>query len=575
MPKDQMLADGLSVALGQCSRAGVKPVNQDFHGAMVPHEPELTLKGITLALADGISTCPTSQEAAELAVTALMEDYYHTSDAWSVQTAGKRVIAASNAWIYGQNRSALHERPDQGQICTLSALILKGHFAHVLHLGDCRVWRLSGQSLEPLTEDHVARIASGQTVLARGIGLNATVEVDYRREALQLGDVYLLTSDGVHDHWDAGEVAQALAEAHDLQTEAERICDAALAAGSTDNLTVQIARVERLPQEMSVEALGANTALPILKPQEAGAVVDGFRIIRQIHSNNRSHIYLAEAPGGDKVALKIPATETVQDPDYMRSFVMEEWIARRLSSPQVLRAAKAPKHRSSLYVVTEFVEGQTLRQWMADHPNPELSAVRDLVGQMIKGLRAFHRKDMLHQDFRPENVMIDTDGTVKIIDLGATRVSGVQEARPERLGAMPGTLQYSAPEYFVGDPASRASDQFSLGVIAYEMLTGRLPYRADAARVQSHRDIQRLSYRTARDGSNDVPYWVDAALKRATHPDPARRFPALSEFEAALRAPPAHMGLEGPKPLLARDPLRFWQGLSLILGLIIVLLLAL
>lgn len=209
------------------------------------------------------------------------------------------------------------------------------------------------------------------------------------------------------------------------------------------------------------------------------------------------------------------------------------------------------------------------------HPDPPLETVRDLVGQMIRGLRAFHRKDMLHQDFRPENVMIDADGTVKIIDLGSTRIAGVQEAAPAVAEAMPGTLQYSAPEYMVGDPVGPTSDQFALGVVAYEMLTGRLPYRADAARVQSRRDAARLVYRDARDGTNAIPFWVDAALRRATHPDPAKRFAALSEFEAALRHPPAHTDARGTVPLIARDPLRFWQGLSALLALLVLALLLL
>lgn len=573
MAKDRTETDSLSVSLGQYSSAGIKPINQDFYGALIPDEPALSLKGIALAVADGISTCPSSQEAAELTVAALTEDYYHTSSAWTVQTAADRVIAAANAWIYGQNRSALHERPELGQICTLSALILKGHFAHILHLGDSRVWRLSGQSLEVLTRDHVARTASGETVLARAIGLAPRAEIDYRREVLHTGDVFLLSTDGVHEVWDASEVARILASAPDMQAAAQQICAQALAAGARDNLTLQIVRIDSLPLDISAEALDANTALPVLRPQEVGAEIDGFRIIRQIHANNRSHIYLAAAPSGDQVALKIPATETAQDGDYMRAFVMEEWIARRLNSPHVVRASQAPQKRSSLYIVTDYVEGQTLRQWMADHPQAPLPEIRGLLSQMIKGLRAFHRKDMLHQDFRPENVMIDSDGTVKIIDLGAARVAGVQEARPHLDERLPGTLQYSAPEYFVGDPASRASDQFSLGVVVYEMLTGRLPYGANAARVQSRRDIRRLVYRDARDGSNDIPYWVDAALRRATHPDPTKRFSALSEFEAALRAPPAHMGVNGSRPLLERDPLRFWQGLSGLLAGIIFLLL--
>lgn len=574
MPKDCPSSNGLCVSIGQYSTAGVKSENQDFHGAVIPKGKALTLKGVALAVADGISSSHSSREAAELAVQSILEDYYHTSDAWTVQAATERVISATNAWLYSLNQRAMLDTPDHGKICTLSALVLKGGFAHISHVGDSRIWRLSGDALEPLTRDHSAQSATGETVLSGAIGLYDTPDLDYQKRPVSPGEIFLLTTDGLHRFWDIQKTVHTIKTAKDLQTAAEQIASDALAAGSDDNLTIQIIRVDKIPAELGPAALGLNADLPILKHQSEGATVDGFRIIRLIHSNNRSHIYLAVSPTGEKVALKFPATETHQDPIYMRRFLMEEWIARRLQSPHVIKAAETPESRTSLYVVTEFIQGQTLRQWMADHPNPSMETIRDIASQMIKGLRAFHRKDMLHKDFRPENIMIDADGTVKIIDLGSTRIAGVQEALPEEDTHMLGTLQYSAPEYIVGDRASVAADQFSLGVVIYEMLTGRLPFRSDAARVETRRDVARLVYRDAQDGSNAVPYWINHALKRATHPDPNQRFAALSEFEAALRAPLANVDAQGMTPLLQRDPLRFWQGLCAVLVLIILALLA-
>ncbi|SDJ30306.1 protein kinase domain-containing protein [Aliiruegeria lutimaris] len=130
----------------------------------------------------------------------------------------------------------------------------------------------------------------------------------------------------------------------------------------------------------------------------------------------------ATAPNGQRVALKILSTEAKEDSAWLRRFLMEEWIARRLDSSNELKPAPAPESRSSLYVLTEFVERQTLRQWMADQESVSLIQFRGIMGQAIGGLRAFHRKQMLHQDLRPENLMIDADGTVKIIDCGVTRV---------------------------------------------------------------------------------------------------------------------------------------------------------
>ncbi|MEM8569820.1 MAG: protein kinase [Pseudomonadota bacterium] len=574
MPKDASPSQSLTVSLGQHSEAGRKPLNQDFHGAVIPERRVRTLKGIAVAIADGISTSPVSRQAAETAIKSLLDDYYCTSDAWTVRVSATRVIAATNAWLYGMNRTAIIDDANRGYVCTLSALILKGRNAHILHVGDSRIWRVAGRSLEQLTKDHTTTLSPEESFLIRALGAEPEVEVDYAKISLSPGDTFILTTDGVHEHWQPREVLTALEQGETLDAAAQEIAGQALAAGSPDNLTVQIVRVETLPDPESADILGQAAVLPVLPLPKEGEIVDGFRILRRVHANNRSHIFLAVGPDDACVALKVPATETKEDPAYMRRFLMEEWIARRLASPHVLRAAAAPEKRSGHYVVTEFVEGQTLRQWMIDNPAPSLTQVRDLVSQIIRGVRAFHRKQMLHQDLRPENIMIDREGTVKIIDLGSTRVEGVQEALRDPDNEILGTLQYSAPEYFSGDPIGPRSDQFSLGVIVYEMLTGHLPYGAEAARVRSRRDAARLTFRTAQFQTNNVPDWIDEVLRRAVHPDPTRRFAALSEFDTALRNPSGRRPFTRMMPLTERYPVSFWQATTALLAAICVILLA-
>ena len=209
---------------------------------------------------------------------------------------------------------------------------------------------------------------------------------------------------------------------------------------------------------------------------------------------------------------------------------------------------------------------------MTDKGHPDLSQFRNLADQIIRGLRAIHRREMVHQDVRPENIMIDRDGTVKIIDLGSVMVAGVEEAAPGLLGPLPGTHQYTAPEYFLDDPVSWRSDQFSLGVILYEMLTGRLPYGTDVAKIASRRDQARLTYRPARDEDAALPGWIDAALKRATHPDPLMRYDALSEFLTDLQRPSRAWLSRQHVPLMERNPVRFWQWTSAILALLCIVL---
>src|SRR5205085_4384837 len=153
---------------------------------------------------------------------------------------------------------------------------------------------------------------------------------------------------------------------------------------------------------------------------------DGYEIIREVHASSRSHIYLAaDCETRAHVMLKIPSIDGRADAAYLERFLLEEWVARRINSAHVLKPCPQTRQRQYLYVATEFIDGQTLSQWMIDNPRPQLESVRRIVEQIARGLEAFHRLEMLHQDLRPDNVMIDKAGTVKIIDFGATSVAGL------------------------------------------------------------------------------------------------------------------------------------------------------
>src|SRR5947209_1652904 len=210
--------------------------------------------------------------------------------------------------------------------------------------------------------------------------------------------------------------------------------------------------------------------------------------------------------------------------------MMEEWVARRIDSPNVLKPC-SQRRRNYLYVATEFIDGQTLTQWMIDHPKPDLETVRHIIEQIAKGLQAFHRIEMLHQDLRPDNIMIDRTGTAKIIDFGSTRISGIADDPP--FGAQHeilGTAQYTGPEYFLGEGGSSRSDLFSLGVIAYQMLSGCLPYGAEVSKARTKSQQRKLRYQSVLDDNREIPAWIDGALRRAVAVDPYQRYGELSEF---------------------------------------------
>lgn len=560
----------LRVSLGQHSVAGRKDINQDFHGAAIPKEPLLSSKGIVVAIADGIGSSPVSQLASAAAVRGFLDDYLCTAEAWSVQRSGQRVLRATNSWLHAQNqRSDARFDRDRGQVCTFSALILKGNAGHVLHVGDTRVCQLHAQALEPLTRDHRVQVSASETYLGRALGVGPSVEVDHRSWTLAAGDIYLLSTDGVHEFIDAADVHRALA-AHptDLDAAAAALADLAFERGSTDNLTLQIVRVEELG-EAAVHTLHRQRAeLKLPPPLQARMSFEGYTIVRPLHASSRSHVHLAiDEQSGQHVALKTPSVDMREQPDYLDRFLLEEWVARRLDSPHVLKPCGQTRPRQHLFVAMEYIEGQTLAQWMNDHRHPDLDSVRQVIGQVAKGLQAFHRKEMLHQDLRPENILVDRTGTVRIIDFASVHVAGLAEGSVHaRADALLGSLQYTAPEYLLGHGGTPASDLFSLAVLTYQMLTGQLPYGLQVARLREPADVRRLRCVPLRDHRPDLPAWVDAVLRRALHPEPHRRHEALSEFIHELTA-----GGQGPQrprvtPLIERNPVAFWQGLSLLLA---------
>jgi serine/threonine protein kinase len=297
--------------------------------------------------------------------------------------------------------------------------------------------------------------------------------------------------------------------------------------------------------------------------------------VRELHGSSRSHIYLAvDSASGDKVVLKTPSIDLQGDPDYLERFLLEEWVARRIASAHVLKPCTQTRKRNFLYVATEFIDGQTLSQWMIDNPKPDLETVRGIVEQIARGLQAFHRLEMLHQDLRPENIMIDGTGTVKIIDFGATRVAGILEmAPPAARGSILGTAQYTAPEYFLGDEGTPRSDLFSLAVITYQMLSGRLPYGAEVAKSRTLAAQKKLLYRSVLHEEREIPVWIDGVLRKALQPEPLRRYEALSEYVHDLRHPNQAFLDKTRPPLVERHPVRFWKAVSAILALLLLMLL--
>ena len=554
----------LKITSGEYSTAGIKPQNEDNCGVQTPAEPLLTTKGIAVAIADGMSGSDAGKEASEACISGFLRDYYSTPESWSAKTSGQKVLGSLNSWLHsqGQRQYGSHK----GMVTTFSSIVFKSNSAYIFHVGDTRIYRLRNNELKCLTNDHRLEVSEEKSYLTRAMGIDIHIDIDYKSVLVEPGDIYMLSTDGVHEFINDKNIHKILTEDKSLKQRAKSIIDIALENKSNDNLTCLLVQIESLPTENEDEFYKKLTALPFPPPLEPGMILDGYKIIRHLFSNKRTELYLAHDRELDThVVIKAPSVNYTDDPQYINSFLLEEWAGRRINNNHVLNILDMPRKRTALYYITEYLQGTTLRQWMNDNPRPSLSTVRNFIRQIAQGLRAFHRQEMIHQDLKPENIIVDKHGTLKIIDFGSTKIPGIEEINiPIDTHILQGTEDYTAPEYHLGERATNRTDIFSLGVIAYELLTGKIPY----AKALNAKNLHKLNYVSIKQYVPEIPYWVDKAIQKSVSINPEQRFQVLSEFIYALNNLGSKHSQQEHIPLIQANPVRFWKGLSIILLLI-------
>jgi serine/threonine protein phosphatase PrpC len=568
----------LSVHYGQATSAGVKSQNDDCLGVRIPVDASLGTKGVAMVLADGVSSAEAGREAAGICVQGFLSDYYSTPETWQVKTAGHRVMVAINSWLYGKGQAFVEAR--KGFVCAMSGLVLKSHSLHYFHVGDVRIYLWRAGRLEQLTQDHRTWVSSQTSYLARAMGLGMNLDVDYRRVQIERGDVIFSCTDGVHEYLDDCDLQGMItAGLKDLDATCGHIVSQALAAGSLDNVSCQLLEITSLQNVAAAEVYEELGRLPFPPPLALGMVLDGYEVLQVLNESPRSQLYLVRALGGSVLlVMKTPSDLYSDDPDYIERFLVEEWVGLRISSPNLVKVVEKAEPPSFLYYLMEQVEGQTLLEWMQTNPRPEVGQVIRIVEQIIAGVRALHRKEMLHQDLKPDNIIIDTVGVVKIIDYGSVAVAGLQDSdAPFKRQVELGTKSYSAPEYALGRRPSTRSDLFSVGVIAYQLFGGGAghPYGDKLEAARTVRDFSLLKYRSVTLDNPFVPIWMDGALAKAVHLSPENRYTALSEFLTDLRHPNSALLGQSGLPLLERNPLLFWQALSASLALVLLVLVCL
>jgi serine/threonine protein phosphatase PrpC len=546
-------ATRLRVLTGLATETGARARNEDF--AAVVLEPPGRMTGVAAAIADGIGGAKGGRVAAELAVRGFLDAYLGQSEALGVRQAAGRAIECANRWIHTQGRID----PDlEGMGCTLTALVLRGRRAHVLHVGDTRLYRFRDGRLTLLTQDHRPPGADSANVLTRAIGAEETVRIDYAAEDLAPHDRLLLVCDGVHGSLSDRSIEEELGRRAAPEETARRLVAAALEAGSDDNVTALALDVLELPAANLDDLFFAGQALPIRAPPARGDLVDGFDLQVLLADGRYSRVFKAlDQASGAPVVVKFPKPQVLGAESSARAaFLREAWVASRVQNPFVGAVIDLPaERRTSLYLAQPFYDGETLEHRLRRLPRVDLAQGLDIAIKLTKACASLHRAGVIHRDIKPENVILEPGGGLKLVDLGVARLPNLEAlAGPD----IPGTPTYMAPELFAGDPGDERADMFALGVSLYAMFSGgRYPYgEIEPFSTPRYRQPQALSAHRP-----DLPAWLETALARAVAVDPADRCQDAFEFafeleNGALRGAPAR---PRRRSLLDRDPLRFWQ----------------
>jgi serine/threonine-protein kinase len=263
-----------------------------------------------------------------------------------------------------------------------------------------------------------------------------------------------------------------------------------------------------------------------------GAVVDGrYRVLRKIGSGGMADVWLADDTHLQRqVALKVLHSRFVQDSEFVERFQREAEAAAGLQHPNVVAVFDRGQVDGVHYIAMQYLEGRTLKELIDQGLAPEQAV--GLIRQVLEGARFAHRHGVVHRDLKPQNVIVDADGKATVTDFGIAR-AGVSEIT--QAGSVMGTPHYLSPEQAQSFDVTAVSDLYSVGVMLYEALAGRVPFEGDSAVAVAMKQVSQAPQRPSSINPQVSPA-LDAAVMRALEKEPGQRFQSADAFIAALDA---------------------------------------
>ena len=538
----------LQLSIAHASAIGPRAENQDALRVVTPVAELAASKGYLCALADGVSQCADGGLAARSTLQALALDYYATPQTWGVAQALERLLLAQNRWLQANGGG-------QPLLTTLSALVFRGQRFTLAHVGDCRVYRWFDDELQRITEDHVWEQPGMQHVLKRALGLDQHLVLDFMDGELREGECFLLLTDGVWATLGEHSIRAILREQTDLDVAVNTLVNAAHLAGSLDNASALLVRIDQLGAATLGDALVQLQQWPLPPPLKPGQRFEGWQVESLLAQSRQSIVYRVRDTQQQPWLLKTLPLHRDDDSDAGQALLSEEWFLRRMAGrafPEVHAAAG----RQHLYYVMREYSGQTLAERFKQQGPLPLAQWQSIAERLLRAVGMLHRRQILHRDIKPENLLLGDDGELRVLDFGLAYCPGLSE---DRAHLLPGTPSFIAPEAFAGERPTPQQDLYGVGVTLYYLLTGHYPYGEIEAfqRPRFTLPVSASRYRP------DLPDWLPLSLEKAVAAQPAQRYETAEEWLLVLEQADRHELSVRPRPLLEREPLKVWQTLAM------------
>ena len=280
-----------------------------------------------------------------------------------------------------------------------------------------------------------------------------------------------------------------------------------------------------------------------------GDVIDGYQVENLVARSGMASIYKGtEVATGKPVALKFPHPEMEADPVLFDRFKREADIGLKMDHPGVMRVLTS-KSRGQIYMAMEWVDGRLLRQIMSETKPLDEARATKITKNVCDALDYIHKQGVVHRDLKPENIMVDEDDNIKLIDFGIAGQAGSQRLTFGKLSQVMGTPDYISPEQVKGKRGDGRADIYSLGVMLYEMLTGKTPFQGPNP-FATMNDRMLNNPIPPREVEPSISPEVQEIIYRALERDPSNRYATAHEFASDL-ADPSKVGVATDRPELS------------------------